>query len=110
MQIPGELLARRSDVAHVRILRFPQRSRYTDIDRIQLRKHAEVGRSSQVPAAREFLHVGTLDIEYVRVATVDSLDFCVINIDAGDAKARLSELHSERQADIAETDDSNGGS
>src|SRR5215470_297202 len=104
MQVREQALERRHDEGDVGLLALPERSGHTDDESIGLPHLIECGGGGE-PLAR---HQGSErlggDIDQVRLAAIETGHALQVDVDAADREAGLGQLHRERQADIAEAD------
>src|SRR5689334_18777597 len=105
MQVRGDLLTGRHDIAHIGILGFSQRRGNTDVHRVQVGDRSEVTGSTEAAGFYKPAQIVARNILDIRITQVHSSDLGLLEVNSGDGKAGFRELHSERQPDIAETDD-----
>jgi hypothetical protein len=73
------------------------------------RDRAEARRRLQPSGPHELGDFGRLHVRDVRRAAVYRIDLARVDVDADRIEAGASQLHGERQADVAETDDAGAG-
>jgi len=103
--VPGDLLGRGHDVAHVRILGLAQRSGYADVDGVQFRDDGEIRGGAERAGLDEGPQRPGGDVLNIRAAGVQLRDFRALDVDPGDRKSGFSEFHCEGQSDVSESDD-----
>ena len=101
----GDRLDRVHDVGQVGILGLAQRRRHADVDRVHVAELAHVGRRAELAGLDARREIGFEHVRDVALAGVDLIDLRRVDVEAGDVEAGARELDDERQADVAEADD-----
>ena len=92
------------DVGHIGVARFAQRRRYANADGIHVLQVIVAASRGEIPCFDQPADALASNIVYIAAATVDLPDLVGINIHAGYAETRFSELDRQRQPDVAQAD------
>ena len=109
MEVFRDLLARRDDVAHVRILGLAQRRRNADVDRVQFRNDGEIRGGIQLTFRNQLRDLIARHILHIRMSGIELGNFRFHYVNARNRISGLGILSGKRQSDIAQTDNSNAG-
>ncbi len=93
------------DVGHVRVLGLAQRRRHADVDDVGVGEALRVGRGDELAALDDLGEVLGRDVGDVAAAGHQLGDLALVDVVADHAEAGARELHRQRQADVAESDD-----
>ncbi len=102
----GDALAGLENVGNVRLAVLVQRRRHTEDHGLDFADAAEVRRRRKGAASRLLRDVGAVNVFDGAAAGVAVVDLGGVVIQAEDPDAGTGELQRERQADVAQADDS----
>jgi len=86
-----------------------ERRRHADAHAVALRRVGKIGRGNELSGLDKRFEILVHHIADIVLAGVDHVHLFLLHIKAVDLEAGLRLLHSERQADIAETDNAERG-
>ena len=104
-EVGGRFSGGADHVGNVRVLGLPQRRGDTDDDGVTVRQNRRLGDRPVAAAAQKGLQVGARHVWNVGPAAGQRCDPVGIGIEPGHREAGSRELNSERQTDVALTDD-----
>ena len=102
-----DLVGGGDDVGDVGVAGLAQRGGDADGDRVALGQDGEVGPGREAVAERGQRLVR--HVFNVRRTAIDAVDARLVEVDAADPEAGLGEDDGQRQADVAQADDADGG-
>ena len=105
MEIPGDLLARRHDVAHVWIFGLAQRRGDTNVDGVEVLDHRKIGGAAQFAGLHQGRQSRRGNVSHVRIPGVHAPDFLFAYVDPGNGEPCLRELNREGQSDVSQSHD-----
>src|SRR5207249_4913750 len=103
VEVPGNLLAGRDDVAHVRVFGFTQRRGDADIYSIEFGNHAEVSGGAELTRLDQGFEDPLWNIGDVGLARVDFGYLRFTEIDSDHFEPGFDKLDSQGQSDVSQT-------
>ena len=97
------------DAGEVRLLGLGVRRRDADDHRVDFGQDVRVGRGAEAPRRHLASECVTVNVLNVGDTLPNRPDFAVVDVEADDGEARLSEGSGERQTDIAQAKDGHAG-
>src|SRR5262249_42934573 len=92
-----------------RVLRFSERRRHANVDRVEGCDCGEVAGGGEAPALHLLSDIAVVEIHDVGSSRVDGLGLGTVQVDTRHPEPGTGELEGQRQPNIAEPDDSAAG-
>ena len=109
MHIFGEFVCCADNKGKVRVAGFAQRGRHTDAHGVQFFDGREVTGGDQFPRFDQFGHGFGGNIQNVTLPLEKRVHFALHGLDPGDGEAGFGKYNSQRQANIAQSQDTDLG-
>ena len=105
VEVLDDFLARRHDVTHVGVFGLAQGRGHADVDGVEIADHRKIGGGDDFACLHQFAESGRGDIADVGFPGVDAPSFSFADVDSGYRETSLGELHGQRKAYVAQSDD-----